>query len=177
MKRKVVFCAVAYCLMSALVHAESDARLETAKQQAQQMADAMVQGDDKTFARLTYAKVLEMNGGSEKMAATMESGRRQMASDETQFLRTDIGEPHAVIQGSAMLFTFVPETIHMTVRGGRLIQKSFLLGVSTNQGQAWTFIDAAGLVRHPERMPEVLPDFPKDAVLPVIPKPVFEPAR
>ena len=157
--------------------AATDPRLAGVREQASRMGEAMVRGDDTVMADMTYSKVVEMNGGREKMLAAIATSRKAMAADGTSFAKVEIGEPGAAIAGGSSLFTVIPETLTLTVKGGRLLQESFLLGISSDNGATWTFLDGAGLARFPDKIPELLPDLPTGTALPTVTRPVFVPAN
>lgn len=60
----------------------------------------------------------------------------------------------------------------MKVPGGRATAKSFLLGISTDKGKTWTFVDGNGIGDEKVKR-KLLPNLPAEFKLPKKEKPVF----
>ena len=82
---------------------------------------------------------------------------------------TRISEP---VQAGSELHAVV--RTKRTVRGptGRQIQESYVIAVSADEGENWTFVDGQKLT--PQHIMALFPDFNVDLVLPGPSAPVFE---
>jgi hypothetical protein len=66
----------------------------------------------------------------------------------------------------------VPFVLEMTASGGKIHQKSFVIGVSGDKGKTWTFVDAGDKDR--KALKQILTDLPEKHKLPEKEKPVIE---
>ena len=69
------------------------------------------------------------------------------------------------------LYIVVPFLLEMKAPGGKLLQKSFVIGVSSDQGKTWTFVNGD---QEMKKIKQVLPDLPDKLKLPERQKPTFE---
>jgi hypothetical protein len=98
------------------------------------------------------------------MIATVREQAAQMKDEGVAFVGVKMGEPHSLFQGKKRWVLVVPQFLDLKVSMGRVHQESFLLGVSTDQGKSWTFLDGAPL--EPGMLAKILPELPKDYRLP-----------
>jgi hypothetical protein len=109
--------------------------------QAKEIGDALVRKNFQRFTALTYPKLIEMAGGKEKfMKAVAEETKNEEAqglhmlssipTDVTQFLKV-----------SGSLYAVMPTTLRMKMRGDLFESYGCLIGISSDQGKHWTFVD------------------------------------
>jgi len=144
---------------------------ETIKSQAETMRQLMLKEDFSAFAKFTYPKVIEMMGGKEKMVEVMKRGSQQMESEGTKFLNVTIGEPSKIITTGSELQCTLPQTIEMKVANGKLITKSTLIAISTNNGKNWYFLDTSG--KNIQTMHKILPNLSTELVISDKKEPTF----
>jgi hypothetical protein len=113
--------------------------------QARQMADAMLKSDFDRFIDYTFPKVVQLFGGKEKMAKFLKNGVVNMHEHGYQYLSCEVGKPEEIRKVDNYSFTIIPETIKMRTEKGTLVQESYFLGISTDDGNNWKFIDGAGI--------------------------------
>ena len=142
------------------------------KEQATAMGDALLKKDFKTFAKFTYPKVKEMMGGDEKMVANLETGSKQMEAQGYGFVKITVGQPTKIVKAEKELQCTIPQTIVLKVPGGKQTIKSQLIGISSDEGKTWTFIDTGG--KNVAEIKAALPNISNDLVLPAREEPVFE---
>jgi hypothetical protein len=63
------------------------------------------------------------------------------------------------------LFGVLPATLQVSFPQGTVTQKSYLLGISTDKGKTWKFVDGAGM-DNPKAKQVLLPVLPKTLQLP-----------
>jgi hypothetical protein len=141
------------------------------KQQAEKMGQLFVKGDFKAFIKFTYPKLVELMGGEQAAIGLFTKSLKDMEADGVTLKSITIGEPSAVINYNNELQCIVPEILEMKVPNGRLVSESSLVGVSTDGGKSWYFIDASG--KDIKTMNGALPNLSTDLVLPLHGKPVF----
>lgn len=159
-----------FCLS---VSAAEDKPESVAKRQANEVAQATVKGDFEKIADLTYSRVIEEMGGREKMIGAMKTGIKDMKARGYEFRSAKVEDALPLVAGGSDVFTIVPFTLEMKVPGGRATMKSFLLGVSSNKGKTWTFVDGSGIGKDERMAKKILPNLPAELKLPKREQPVI----
>jgi hypothetical protein len=106
----------------------------------------------------------KMVGGPQALIKLLQSGRAEMKKDGFDFRSVDTGRPKQFVSAGAELLGIVPTTLTMQAPDGKLLQKSYLVAVSPDDGRSWWFIDGAGL--DPDKVKKVIPKFPAKLRLP-----------
>jgi hypothetical protein len=112
--------------------------------QAKEVNDAFSRKDFARFMDLTYPKVVEMAGGREKMIAAMKKELKEMESEGVVLLSSTSGAPTQFIHDSGSIYAVVPNTLKVKAQDGIFQTEGSLIGISTDDGVKWTFIDASG---------------------------------
>jgi hypothetical protein len=141
-----------------------DPRKKLVRQKAIEISQALVAGDFATVVQLTYPKVVEMTGGSDKMIALLQTGMQKMKGNGVEITSVKVGTPSEFHTAGADLFAIVPTAIELKVPGGKLTQKSFVVGISADAGETWLFADGNGLSA--DQVKTVFPNFPDSLPLP-----------
>jgi hypothetical protein len=141
------------------------------KKKVEEINNALVKEEFGKVADLTHPKVVELMGGRDKMVAAMASGIKQMKSSGHTFAGVKVEAPSEPVSAGSDLFAVVPFLMEIKIPGGKLTQRSFVIGVSGDAGKSWTFVNGdidAKTIRR------VLPNLPEKLKLPEKQKPVFE---
>jgi hypothetical protein len=115
--------------------------------------------------------VVQKLGGVQSLARNLAFGAQEMVAQGVGFHSVLVKTPTQIAQTPDGLITIVPTVITMTVPGGRLKKKSYLIGISPDDGRTWTFVDGANLTA--DTVVKLLPGFPANWELPRKEKPVF----
>jgi hypothetical protein len=116
----------------------------TIKEQAEQMAKALLQKDFDTYKKFTSPKMDAIFGGEEKMIESLKNGLSQLESQGMQFLNVTFGEPTNVIVVDKELQGTIPQKSEIKTSAGRLITTSTLIVISDDKGKHWYFVDSFG---------------------------------
>jgi hypothetical protein len=165
-----LFAAFVVCCCIAQTADDSPTSLVSKK--AQVIGDATVKGDYAKVVDSTYPKVVEIIGGQEKMVALIEKSMNQMKAQGFTLISFQAGEPKELLTEGDSTFAVVPTITKLTAPGGKLIARSYLLGVSSDSGKTWKFVDGAGL-QQKEVRDKVLPKLPAKLLLPEKQTPEF----
>jgi hypothetical protein len=164
---------VVLALATATAKAADDAKLkQLVKEKGQETSNALVKGDYAKVVDLTFPRVVQLGGGREKMIALLKKGVQDMKSRGITFRSAKVETPNQIAKAGRSLIAIVPFTLEMRIPQGKATQKSFLLGISDDDGKSWTFIDGSKLTQENVKM--FVPDFPKTVKLPEKQKPVIE---
>ncbi len=158
--------------MGLMARADDASRSAVVKKKAQEIGQAILKEDPAGIADLTYPKVIELLGGREKMIAALGRGMKQMKEQGFAMRSLEVGEPGEFLAEGKNTFIVVPTTVVMTAPGGKFVARSYLLGISPDDGKGWTFVDGTGLDTA-EKRKLILPKLPEKLVLPEKQKPQF----
>jgi hypothetical protein len=142
------------------------------KQKAQEVSRALLAGDYAKVADLTYPKAVEAAGGRDGMIAAAQVVIRQMNERGITLRSFAIDDPSELLTEGGNTFTVLPTTVEMAALGGRVVARSYLLGISGDGGKTWAFVDGSGLDT-PEKRGKVLPKLPARLTLPEKQAPEF----
>lgn len=118
--------------------------LSNAEKHGTAMAQLLLAKNYKAFAKYTYAPIIEMAGGDEKIAALIKKDFDQLETDGYYLLNCTIEKPLNIIRTNNELQCTLTEHIEMKVPNGRIISSSTIIGISNENGENWTFIDTHG---------------------------------
>lgn len=164
MKCGLALCfGVGFWLLPVAANQETPTAL--AKRLATEASQAVVKGNFRRLAELTYPAVLKEAGGSDQMIAVVEKAMQQLKAQGFTFESTTVGEPGPILTEGLHSFIVVPTTNIMRTPNGKLQSKSYLLGISTDNGKSWTFVDGTGIANQKQRE-KMLPKLPAKLVLP-----------
>jgi hypothetical protein len=142
-----------------------DARIATVKRLAAQMLKATTDGNYAVIIDLTYPKIVAEMGGRANAIQAAETMMQQVKEAKFVIKELKTAEPGPFHRQGANTFIVVP-TFTVIVSPEKTMRiSSYLLGISPDGGQAWTFIDGAGL-RDPDLRRRILPEMPGTLTLP-----------
>jgi hypothetical protein len=148
-----------------------------AKRQAQTCADALVQHDYDTFASMLYPKFLQWMGGRNALIQKLQQSDQEMASRGITVQSVVMGQVTQIRRTKGETFAVVPEKIEMATRDGIVRTDSYLLGISSDDGKAWQFIDGTGVAGLDKDIYMLLPNLPADMQLPRAKQPASTPKK
>ncbi len=138
--------------------------------QAKELIDALLRKDLDRFLDLTHPKVVELGGGREKMLATMKKELEQTEAEGVTVLSSAIGTPTQIIQDAGSIYAVIPNTLKVKAQAGTFQTESTLIGVSTDNGANWTFVDASG--KDDGELKKILPGVADKLTVPPAKQPV-----
>jgi hypothetical protein len=109
-----------------------------------EITDAFTKKDYQKVLEMTYPKVIETAGGREKMLATMKDEIAKMEAEGVDLLSTTPGAPSQFIHDAGSIYAVVPLTLKIKAQDGTYQAEGTLIGISSDAGANWTFVDAAG---------------------------------
>lgn len=112
--------------------------------QAQQLEDAFSRKDYGKVIDLTYPKVIELAGGREKMLAETTREVQSMEAEGVVIISSTYASPSQFVSDASGIYAVIPVVSKVKATDGVFQTEGSLIGVSTDGGQNWTFIDATG---------------------------------
>ncbi len=141
------------------------------KAQAEESSRAYLSDDYGKLADYTYPRVIELMGGRERMIAFVKKSTDDMKAEGITFISHEVTAPTKVEIIGKQKFAILPVTLQLKAPGGRIVQNSFMIGISDDGGNRWTFIDGAGV--DAEKMKILIPSAAGKLVIPERQQPVF----
>ena len=138
--------------------------------QAKEVSDALARKDFARFTDLTYPKVIEMLGGRERMVTTMTQQLKEMEVEGVTLVSSTSGTSTQFVHDAGSIYAVLPMTLTIKARDGIFQAESSMIGVSSDGGANWTFIDASG--KDQNELKSLLPNVADRLSLPPEKKPV-----
>jgi hypothetical protein len=93
------------------------------------------------FVSYMSPDIIDMMGGVDKVKEMIASGMTEMAKT---IEKTSMGKVSDVVVDGGRMVALVPVETLYKYPDGKMIQKSYRIACSTNDGASWTFIDGQG---------------------------------
>ena len=138
--------------------------------QAQEVNDAFGRRDFARMVDLTYPKVIEAAGGRDKMVSALAKGMKEMEAEGVVVLSSTAGAPTQIVHASGSIYAVLPTTLKVKAQDGVFQTESSMIGISSDNGATWTFIDAGG--KDQNQLKNLLPDAASKLNLPAEKQPV-----
>lgn len=156
----------------ALARAGEPAPERAVAEQARAACETLVSGDLEKFVGWTHPKLVQAMGGRERLVAALKTGQRDMARQGIQLVSAQIRSKVELARTSKDWFAIVPYDLEMTVPAGRVLVRTWLLGISSDQAKTWTFVDGGTL--NAASVKRLFPNFPDQLTLPAKQPPQVE---
>lgn len=161
---------LALAVTASSLRADDAALKKLAKENVQTLNDSVIKGDYGKVIDFTHPKLVEMMGGREKAIALMENSTKEMKKEGFEFKSVKVGDPSDIVKQANELYLYVPFELTMKIPKRKITAPSYVIGVSTDQGKTWKYVDGMG----GENMNKILPDLPASLKLPEKKKPTIE---
>ncbi len=152
-----------------MVHADEPAEAAV-KAMADKIAKATIDGDAETVIDSTYPTLVELLGGRKSAIDFTKKSLEQMRNEGFTFDRFEASPPKKFYTEGKNTFAVLPTKMEMSSRKETILGESYLLGISSDGGKTWKFLDGSGMKDKALRK-KILPKLPEKLVLPTLPKP------
>ena len=146
---------------------------ENIKRQAQELGDAMIKRDFNRAADLTHPKLIEMLGGRDRFISQSKESMKEMEAQQWRIVSIAIGEPRDIVEVKNEIYAIVPTTMRIKVPDGILAAEAFMIGMTNDGGQHWTFVDSAAAREDNSGLKVLFPDAADRLRIPEQKQPVF----
>lgn len=143
----------------------ADEAADNAKKQADQVSQATVKGDYAKVADFTFSGLIEFFGGRERMISATEAIMKTLKSQGFEMTSNKVSDPGEIVKEDGKSYIIVPTLAEMKAPQGKMRIKGYLLGISSDDGKNWKFLDGAGL-GNKELKDKILPNLPAKVKLP-----------
>jgi hypothetical protein len=157
-------CCVAYA-------ADEASLKKVLKEGAEEVNNALVKGDFETIVDYTHPELVKHLGGREKAITAMGAAMKDLMANGISLTSFTVGEPSDTVAGDSQLFAVVPFELRLKSPDGRILLKGYLIGISSDQGRSWKYLDGRGDTK---LIKKCLPNLPEKLKLPEKQAPVVE---
>ena len=105
-----------------------------------------------------------MAGGLDKMASDMGHSFKGIEDEGFTIANVTIENCSKIIHTETQLQCTLSEVIELKHTDGKLVQKSKLIGISTDKGMTWTFVDTHGETL--KKLQETIKELSNELVIP-----------
>lgn len=134
--------------------------------QAEESGRAFIKGDFGRLADYTLPKLVELIGGREKMIEVVRKDVEEMKAAGFEPLAYVPSAPTQVFREGGRTYAVVPLKFRMRTPDSIMVSDSFMVGVSNDGGQNWTFIGGSGI--DDDRLKVLLPEVAGRFKLPTV---------
>jgi hypothetical protein len=140
------------------------------KKLAKEMADAAIGGDYAKVIDNTHPAALKEAPGREEAIERLKALFKEMKDAGFSVTKCEVGDPGDFHTQGDNTFVVVPVSSEMKSRAGKILDKSYLLGISSDRGKSWKFLNGSTL-EDEEFRNKMLPKLPATLRLPKQGKP------
>ncbi len=162
MKFRLLTLFVMAC-MTTTMSAQDDTMVATVKGIVQKMMDATCAGDYRTVLDMTHPKVLESMGGKDAALKQIETAMNAIKGQGIAFKVIEVSTP-TVMKGGKDHYSVTPYSLLMTMPGKKITIASAVVGVSSDEGKSWKFLNLDE--KGEKGVREMLPQLPAEMKIP-----------
>lgn len=170
MKIQSLILATCFALQSLPIFAQT--QTAACQLDAEKFAKALMANDNAKVLAFTHERIVAVMGGPEGARAALQKSTDELKAKGLGIDDTKIGAPQPPQKIGTWMVCLVPETLSLRMPGAKLQQESFLLGISTDEGKTWKFIDLGPLSE--EKLFTVFPELKGLFKMPAKKPPVVE---
>jgi hypothetical protein len=158
------------------LRADEKIDIDKGVEQAKAVAKAVLDEDYNKLVDGTHPKVVEIMGGKEKMIETTKVIMKNLKDMGFKFKSHTVGKPHEPVIDGKTAYLVLPTTLELTTPDSKIVTESYLLGMTTDGGKTWVFVDGAGMEQKAIK-DKVFPKLPEGLKLPEKKPPTVTPEK
>ncbi len=132
------------CVIFIFGYISGNAQNDTSKivrEQANKMGQAFISNDYKTFATYNNPKMLKLMGGESKLVQALTKSITDLKQKGMTIKSITFDDASKIIKSGKELQCTITQHTEVNISSGRVISTSTLIGLSTDNGKNWTFLD------------------------------------
>lgn len=150
-----------------------DNETETIAASADKIIEATISLDFKTVVDFMPQKLVDAAGGKEKLIEMSAMSFRELKSNGLKISNFTYEMPNDKTVTSLNTIVLIPTQMEIKSDAVTIKSDSYLIGFKPQGGSEWQFVDASG-IKNREGIEFLLPEYPKDKLLPQATHQVFE---
>ena len=143
---------------------------DSLRAQASRMATAFINADYTTFIHYMHPKVVQLSGGADNLKQQLAQMTRQMSIGGMTFSSVTVDSASDIIKAAVTLQATIKQHTTVKLSQGRSVATSTLIGMSSDNGLHWKFVDTHN--KTIEDMRQLLPNLSASLVIPPTQQPV-----
>lgn len=128
-----------------------------------EMKKFFLAGDYENLVNYTYPKVIEMMGGKSNMVKATKDVMNKMKNDGFSITDLNFKNPSVFLKKENELQCSLTQIIVMKTNRGKIESEYTLIGISSDDGQNWTFLDTSG--KDKETMLKYFPNLHNEIII------------
>ena len=133
---------------------------------ANQIAQATMDSDNEFVLDRTHPKLIELAGGRKKLLEQMNKALAPLKQQNITIASFTVSNSVTVRQVDRKIFAVLPTTLDLNYQGRIMRTDSFLLAVSEDAGQSFSFISGSEATKNRDMLKRIIPDLPNDLAFP-----------
>lgn len=139
------------------------------------MANALIKKDFPTFLKYMHANIIEMAGGKDRLLQRMDTVNAMASQFGASIKKILIGNPGNIVNYKNQLQVILPQSSEMTSGFGSFSLETTLIGISSDGGKNWQFIDTS--IYNLKEVKKAMPDLSPELKIPPPAPPKLIPAQ
>jgi len=131
--------------------------------QANDMANAFIKEDYKSFVKFLHPKFIQAVGGENKMEKIIEKSISQAKNQGISFLNITFDNPTKIVKSNKELQCTIVQHLTAKTKNGSVMNSSTLIAISIDNGKKWYFIDTTN--KDIKQIRQLLPDLSPEIVI------------
>ena len=146
-------------LLLFISNSEAQQHKDKIKRTAQILLDATIEEDYSTVLDYSYPKLIALQGGKDSVLNMIKDGFKKMKAEgrELVIVKGSLGDPGDEVKIGNSLYCVIPEMLTLMINKNYYKTTGSLIGISSDSGKNWVFVDAAGL----DGLKTLVPDIDK----------------
>lgn len=138
--------------------------------QVKEAGKATVEENHERLVDLTLPELIQRAGGRAEYIKVISQMASEMKQHGTKLTKMHVSGSAAIVQKAGRVFGTLPYSLETTGPGGASGSiQTFMIGVSSDGGHTWKFMDGLGTKKGGRsRVKSLLPDFPDELPLPEV---------
>lgn len=170
MKRKTL-CTLIFACTIFYSNAQVSEAAKNMQQQANAMADVFINSDYKTYAKYIHPVIVKGFGGATKMSEILSKSMADLKAKGMTITKITFDAPGTILKSGKELQAIITEHLEMKIPNGRAEKASSFIGISSDNGLHWVFIETSNMETTALR--QNFPNLSKSLQIPPVQKPVY----
>ncbi|TCD10763.1 hypothetical protein EZ449_07700 [Pedobacter frigidisoli] len=161
MGKKIKVLAVLFLFIGC---AKAQIYLDSLDKQSKAMVLAFKENDFQTLLKYTHPKIISLMGGVDSALVTLKKGVEIIKERGVSYIEVSTGKYEQIIKLGQVIQCLIPQISEAKVRDEKIKAKSYLIGISYNNGKNWYFINANK--EREMQLKKLIPEISKELIIP-----------
>lgn len=150
--------------LTLISRAQAPHAADSLETQANRMVKGLLTGDYTTFIHYIHPKVIQISGGPDVLRQGIQQMTRQFSAAGLSFELIKIDSVSAIVKADLTYQATVRQHTTMKTQEGRMVATTTLIGMSSDNGLHWRFVDTNNKTM--EQVRQLLPNVSEKLTIP-----------